>query len=291
MKKTAVVFAALLAAFVLAACTTERPPVDDLTPPVEDGAFLPQEESPDEPPADDGENEAPTLDKEAIRAASKPSEEAETAVDYALLKGKTRHYAVWRMRDDAKSEGDENLYRYAVTVYENGKKMADLDLPFDYDAALSPEPAEAVTEADVNFDGVPDIVWTKRVNAIHGTVFYGAYVWEGDAYRSFFDIEEIPNLRIDPFVKTFVGQDASETYFMLCKYRYEDGRAVKVKEVRQSLDMFSEEETWEYVVGDLVDGIWEEKTLREGEDDVAISRIDRLSFTGERPVLLPVEDQ
>ena len=135
-------------------------------------------------------------------------------------------------------EEDGYLKDLIVETYVNGKKQ-EPDIQEFLNGAFSAEQEknlEWITEDDINFDGIPDLVLYTGL-ALHAQGIYIGYVWNPVTLQ-FYRVEEYENL-VDPqYDRTnkqidTVIRDAGDVYYET--YKWKNGKLKRVSSKKESL--------------------------------------------------------
>lgn len=144
------------------------------------------------------------------------------------------------------TKGDSVTY-WGIDVYdEYGNDLHySIEAVFSEDCLYYPPADQLIVEADVNFDGLLDIVVYDGIFGVKAVRYEKAYIRTGDAFEEVIDYNEIPNPAPYEYDTSIHGsiRVAADSFYDL-RYEVQGNRAVMVSEILYQYD----EETGDYVI-------------------------------------------
>ncbi len=147
---------------------------------------------------------------------------------------RTYHYVV-KPTGGIQEEGKATEWSIEITGDEGLNEM--LNFSVDPDSIHVPYANEVVSEDDVNFDGIPDVMLYRGTLGAHGVSFYDCYLSDGSSLKKCVGFDEIPDPTTDPGTKQIYGhiRDGAAAFYSL-SYRVDGDQVVQTEEVRYVYD-------------------------------------------------------
>lgn len=142
------------------------------------------------------------------------------------------------------SERDGKVDYWGIDIYdENGKDLHyQIEAVIDPDSIYIPEAEDLLYEADINSDGLMDIVVFKGVVGAQGVRYDKAYIMTKDSFEEVTGFDEIPNAYVvteDGKIHGDIRDGAAAYYEML--YEIDGSRVKKISETRYEYDTAKDE--------------------------------------------------
>ena len=137
---------------------------------------------------------------------------------------------------------DDHYSRWEIRV-ENGAGMDQIiNLEIDPDSQYFPDADTIVSETDVNFDGITDVLLYKGSLGIHYTQFWECWLSDGNKLTKCRGFEKIPEPYTDAGDKMLHGMilDGANSYLRF-KYRIEGNKIIQIEETRYTYDANQED--------------------------------------------------